>query len=73
MEELLKLLEEIRPNLDFSKQERLIDDGLLDSFDIITIVAEINDVFGVRINVADLVPENMNSAKAMWEMINRRK
>ena len=73
MDKLMELLEDIRPDIDFSKEERLIDDNVLDSFDIITVVSEINDIFDVSVNVADLVPENMNSAKAMWEMINRHK
>ena len=73
MDELLKLLKDIRPDVDFEKEERLIDDGVLDSFDIITTVSEINDFFDVNINVADLVPENLNNITAMWELINRLK
>ena len=65
----MKLLEDIRPDLDFSKEEKLVDDNLLDSFDILTIVGEINNVFSININVWNIVPENLNSAKAMWELI----
>ena len=71
MEKLLELLSELRPDLDFSAENRLIDDGVFDSFDIITAVTEMNEEFDVRINVADLTPENMNSATAMWELITR--
>ena len=70
MDKLMKLLGDIRPDLDFSKEEKLVDDNLLDSFDILTIVGEINTAFDININVWDLVPENLNSAKAMWELIN---
>jgi len=73
MDKLLDLLSDIRPDLDFSKEERLIEGGVLDSFDIITVVSEINDAFNVSINVADLIPDNLNSAPAMWDLISRFK
>ena len=69
MEELMKILNDARPDLDFIKENKLIDDEILDSFDIITIVGEINDVFDININVGDLLPENFNSAKAIWDLI----
>lgn len=69
MEELMKILNDVRPDLDFSKENKLIDDEILDSFDIITIVGEINDVFDININVGDLLPENFNSAEAINELI----
>ena len=49
----------------------MIDDGILDSFDIVTTVGEINEAFDVEISVDDLSPENFNSADAMLELINR--
>ena len=71
MDKLLELLNEIRPDLDFSTETLLVDDGVIDSFDIITMVTEINEAFNVNINAADLEPENFNSAAAMWELITR--
>lgn len=65
----MKILNDVRPDLDFSKENKLIDDEILDSFDIITIVGEINDVFDININVGDLLPENFNSAEAINELI----
>lgn len=73
MEELIRILEEVRPDLDFSAEKSLIDGGVLDSFDIITIVGELNDAFDIEINVADLLPENFNSAEAMWELVTKLK
>ncbi|MCR5398765.1 MAG: acyl carrier protein [Lachnospiraceae bacterium] len=73
MEELIKILEEVRPDLDFASETSLIDGGILDSFDIITIVGEFNDAFDIEINVADLLPENFNSAAAMWELVQKLK
>ena len=73
MEKLLDILNDIRPDLDFSKEEKLIDDGILDSFDIITIITELNDGFDISINVNDILPENLNSAQNMWKLVERLK
>ena len=51
----------------------MIDDGLLDSFAILEIVAEINDAFDVQITAPEIIPENFNSAQALWAMIQRLK
>lgn len=71
MEELLELLQEIRPDVDFSEEKSLIDGEVLDSFDIIAIVSEINSSYDIEININDLVPENLNSVEAMLAMIDR--
>ena len=71
LERLLEILSEVRPDLDFENETRLIDDDLLDSFDIISIVSECNDVFDVEISVDDLEPENFNSAEAIAALIER--
>ena len=69
MEQLIKIMSEIRPDLDFEKETKLIDDDILDSFDIISIVSEVNEQFGIEINVNDLLPENFNSAAALYDLI----
>lgn len=71
MDELMQILQEARPDVDFTKDQLLIDDSILDSFDIISIVSEINDVFDVEINVEDLLPENFNTPAAMMELITK--
>ena len=71
MEEILAILQEIRPDVDFLGEERLIDDGILDSFDIISIVADFNEAFDISIDVDDLEPDNFNTVKAMQELIER--
>jgi acyl carrier protein len=71
LERLLVILSEVRPDLDFENETHLIDDDLLDSFDIISIVSECNDVFDVEISVDDLEPENFNSAEAIAALIER--
>lgn len=71
MEKLQSILEEIRPDLDFTSEKKLIDDGIVDSFDIISIVGELNTAFDIEINVEDLLPENFNSMEAMYELITK--
>ena len=71
MDELLNLLSEIRPDVDFQNEEALIDDEVLDSFDIISIVGEMNDQFDININVSDLLAENFNTVEAMWDLIQK--
>lgn len=71
MEKLLSILREVNPGIDFEKEKALIDGGILDSFDIVTLVAEIDDAFGVEIPAEALVPENFNSAKAIFALIRR--
>ena len=70
-EKLLALLDEIRPDVEFEKEEKLIDDGILDSFDIISIVQEMNEAFDIEINVEELMPENFNTVDAMIELIKK--
>jgi len=71
MEKLLQILSDLRPDLDFSAQTRLMDDGILDSFDIIALVAELGDAFDVAIDVSHLTPENFNSAVAIYALVRR--
>ena len=69
MEQLMELLRDLRPDVDFEKETALIDDGILGSFDITSLVNGIMDEFGVELDMADLEPENFNSAEAIWEFI----
>lgn len=73
MDELLELLEDIKPTVDFRTCTGLIDDGYLDSFDILSIVSELNDAFGIEISPVDIIPENFNSAQTLWNMVERLK
>ena len=72
-EKLLRLLAETCPDIDFAHETALIDDGLLESLDIVAIVTEIMAAFDVEITVDDLLPENFNSADAMLALIEARK
>ena len=70
-EQLLNLLTEVRPNVDFEKEKKLIDDSILDSFDIIQIVMDMNETFDIEIQVEDLEPDNFNDIEAMMELITK--
>ena len=71
MNELIEILENLHPEVDFDTCTTLIDDKILDSFDIITIISEINEEFDVVIPAEEIVPENFNSAKALHELVTR--
>ena len=71
MDKLMEILKGVRPDLDFETEDRLYVDRKLDSFDIISIVSEVNDVFDISINVADLLPENFNSAASIWRLVQQ--
>jgi len=71
MEKLLEILSDVRPDVDFTQTKDLIDDGILDSFDIVMLVGEINEAFDISIGVENLVPENFNSVEAMMRLITR--
>ena len=71
MNELMEILEGMRPDIDFANETKLVTDRLLESFDIISLVTEIVQTFDVKVKPANLVPENFDSVEAMWEMIER--
>lgn len=70
MEKLINILEEIRPDVDFRDSENLIDAGYLDSFDIASLIENIQEVYGVQIGVDDIVPEKFYSAETIYELIS---
>ncbi len=71
MEELLVVLEDIRPDVDFPNEKKLIDGKVLDSFDIIAVVNGLNQAFDIEIDIDDLEPENFNTIEAMWELVQQ--
>ena len=73
MERLFEILKQVRPDVDFESETALVDDGILDSFDIVSIISELDDAFGVQIRIAELDPENFNSAQAILELVQKLK
>ena len=69
MEDLLEILNDLHPEVDFEVEEHLIDDGILDFLDIVNLISEISEVFDVSITAKDIIPENFNSAKALYSLI----
>jgi acyl carrier protein len=71
MEQLIEILKSLHPEIDYGTCDTLIDDNIIDSFDIVTLISEINDEFDVAIPADEIVPENFNSAKALWQLVER--
>ena len=71
MEKLLEILSDLHSDVDFEAEENLIDDGILDSMDIISLITEISDEYDVTITAKDINPANFNSAKALYALICR--
>ena len=70
-EEIKSILEEIRPEFDFDDSDNFIEDGMLDSFDIVSLVSMIEEKYSVSIDGLDIVPENFASVDAIIELINK--
>lgn len=70
MEELIALLRKVKPNVDFESEDGLVDNGILDSLDIISIIAEISEKYGIVIPTDEIIPDNFNSAQALKELID---
>ncbi len=73
MKKLLEILEEIKPGVDFKNSKNMIEEGLIDSFDIITIITAINSEFDIDFTVADIMPENFETVETLYNTIERIK
>ena len=72
MDKLLEMLETIRPDIDFAKETSLIDDGMLDSVDVMAIVVKLKELYGVEVSMAELDPDDFNSAATIQGLIERK-
>ena len=70
-EQVIEILTEICPGVDFERETALIDDGLIDSLDIVAVVTDLMDTFDVQLGVDDLTPENFNSVESICQLIER--
>ena len=73
MKEIIEVLNEVKPGEDYENATGIITDGLLTSFDLVTLVSLLNMKFDINISVMDLVPENFESAEAILELVNKLK
>ncbi|MEG0328251.1 MAG: phosphopantetheine-binding protein [Erysipelothrix sp.] len=71
MDKLLSILLDINPSIDYETATGLVDDGLLDSLSILSLVTEIESTFDVEISPIDLIPANFNSVDSLWKLICR--
>ena len=71
MEKLMNILTELKPDIDFETEKGLIDNAILDSFDIVQLIGQLQDTFDIEISPAEILPENFNSAEALWSMIQK--
>jgi acyl carrier protein len=71
IDKLLAILNDLHPDIDFAAHTALIGEGVLDSFDIVTVVADVDDAYGVSIPAEEILPENFNSAQALFALIQR--
>lgn len=71
MEEVIKILEFIKPGVNFNSEDNLIEDEIIDSFDIVNLVARLNEKFDIEITPANLIPENFSSATTIYELVEK--
>ena len=71
MDELLEILNEVKPGVDFENDTDLIGHGVLDSITMVTLVMELNDAFDIEITPVDIVPENFKTVQSIYDMIQR--
>ena len=71
MEKLLEVLKSVREDVDFENETKLVDDGILDSFDIVAIVGELCEEYDITFTVEDIEPENFNTVAAMKALVER--
>lgn len=71
MDEIIEILSDLHPDIDFENENNLVDNKILDSFDIVSLIAEINDNFDIAISAEEITPENFNSAQNIWALVER--
>lgn len=71
MDVILQILNNLKPDIDFASNAQLIDNGILDSFEMITLISECEEAFHIEIPPTEITTENLNSAADIWNMIQR--
>lgn len=71
METIYKILEELRPEFDFRTSKDFIEDGFLDSFDVVTLVSELDEKYGISIDALDILPENFNTVENICGVVEK--
>ena len=68
---LIEILTDINEDVDFANEKALVDDGLIDSFDITSIITALDETYGIKIEASEIEPENFNSVEAILETVKR--
>lgn len=71
MDKVMEILMNMDDSIDYEKEQALIDDHILDSFGLITLVSDLEEAFDISIEAGEMIPENFNSAQAIWNMVRR--
>ena len=71
MKKLMEILMELDDSIDWENETALIDERILDSFGVISLISELEEQFDIEIEASEIIPQNQNSADAMWKMIQR--
>lgn len=71
MEQIIEILKRLHPTVDVEQQTALVDDGVLDSLDMVTLITELNRAFDISIPASEILPDNFNSVAAINAMIRR--
>jgi D-alanine--poly(phosphoribitol) ligase subunit 2 len=69
LEQVIDMLDQIKDDVDFSTAVNLVDERILDSFDILSIIGAIDDEFDVSVPAKDIVPQNFNTAQGIYQMV----
>ena len=71
MEKIYQILKDLRPEFDFGASQNYIEEGLLDSFDIVSLITELEGAFDILIDALDILPENFSSVEAIAEIVKK--
>lgn len=71
MDKVMEILMNMDDSIDYEKEQALIDDHILDSFGVITLVSDLEEAFDISIEAGEMIPENFNTAQAIWNMVRR--
>jgi acyl carrier protein len=72
MDKIVEILSGIRPEFDFTQSQDFINDGYLDSFDVVTLVTELDEKFGISIDGVDIVPDNFKNIQSIKALLQKK-
>lgn len=72
-DKIIAILSELRPEFDFTEEKDFIEEGMLDSFDVVSLVSELEEAFGVLIDGTEILPENFSTVASIEALVNKSK